>query len=355
MESLIYVTNIPTPYREYRFSMLNRLLLQQHRNLEVVYLGLTERGRNWQVDLSKSEYSNSIWNCFSLYIRGSKYYFFSWDCVKLILRSYRENIKIVVGGFYSPIHWLLLCFSKRETLILSVESNLDSEVNSGVLSRWVKKSLVSRADTVQITGIAQKEYIQAITKKHFSYVVLPNVVEERPFKKLMKRRNDTIFISARLIEIKGLLEFCNAVKHLNVKVRIAGEGPLKPRLASIANVECLGYLAHEEMQQEYLSCGFFVLPSLKDPSPLSLLEALRYGCVILASKFVGNYRDVYEADSDNIFDINDSDDISKVVSYYLSKSDEELNDIRKSNVHIYKQNFAAEVVLKRYVKRIIYN
>ncbi len=74
-----------------------------------------------------------------------------------------------------------------------------------------------------------------------------------------------------------------------------GQGPLKDSLLQIARergfaekVRMLDYVPYDEMPKYYAAADLMLLPSLYDPNPLSVVEALHSGLAVALSDQLGN-------------------------------------------------------------------
>jgi glycosyltransferase involved in cell wall biosynthesis len=102
---------------------------------------------------------------------------------------------------------------------------------------------------------------------------------------------------------KGIMNFLRAVEGTldsRVKILIAGEGPDRHRLeswlaaSSMSGVTLLGWQSEERMLELYASCDLLLLPSLRDPNPLSVIEGLWAGLPLLISDRCGNWPEAVE-------------------------------------------------------------
>ncbi|WGU68929.1 glycosyltransferase [Capnocytophaga canimorsus] len=111
------------------------------------------------------------------------------------------------------------------------------------------------------------------------------------------------FMPVRLLErIKGILNFFNAIGIDNIKKAkflIAGNGDDSQVYQSFVmdnnlqeNIILLGFQDYHQINQLYNQANVFLLPSFSDPSPLSLVEALKMKLPVLVSLHCGNH---YEA------------------------------------------------------------
>ncbi len=104
---------------------------------------------------------------------------------------------------------------------------------------------------------------------------------------------DTILITfaGRLIEEKGVLQLQSAFNYLskshnNIALIIAGDGPLKVRLESIAQEQTfiVGKLQYDEVMNLLKQTDIFVLPTLfPEGLPTSILEAGLNRCAVVAT------------------------------------------------------------------------
>ena len=104
----------------------------------------------------------------------------------------------------------------------------------------------------------------------------------------------TVGMATRLVEEKGIGELFRAVAKLlshdrHLRVVIAGDGALRQAfeqqastLDISASVTFLGFVA--DMQSFYASLDIFVLPSLREGLPMSVLEAMAIGKPVIASR-----------------------------------------------------------------------
>jgi glycosyltransferase involved in cell wall biosynthesis len=107
----------------------------------------------------------------------------------------------------------------------------------------------------------------------------------------------------RLIALKNVETLLQAAgllmnRGLDFSVWIVGDGPLRQRLNTITRalrlegaVTFLGPVPYSSIGHLYAACDVFVLPSHVDYRSIAVLEAMRFGKPILASKFDGNVGD----------------------------------------------------------------
>jgi len=115
-------------------------------------------------------------------------------------------------------------------------------------------------------------------------VYLPNFVNVDEFKPQYEAKEKSIVYFGRLSKEKGLFTLISAVKDLDVKLKIIGEGPVRESLElgvrseGVGSVEFLGYKAGKDLKDEIRKSMFVVVPSeCYENNPRSVIEAFALG------------------------------------------------------------------------------
>ena len=184
-------------------------------------------------------------------IKGSK-----WNCTK-----------------YNCIH-----NSKLRSIIGSIEGILYSKI----LKTYSKVNLY----------ICPSKFLEEKLLKNDIYknktVSLCNFIElNHEFNSVPKE--DYILYFGRLSEEKGLLELIDAMKQLpNIKLKIAGTGPLENVIKSKDNIEYVGFKTGDELKELISKAKFSIYPSVwYENCPLSILEAESYGTPVITANYGG--------------------------------------------------------------------
>ncbi|MBM3309158.1 MAG: glycosyltransferase family 4 protein [Candidatus Altiarchaeales archaeon] len=180
--------------------------------------------------------------------------------------------------------------------------------------RWVfRHAKISTALSKAAKDIAVK-YCSAKEKE---IVVVPNGVDVEVFKPLETSRDEKNFVVpydaplcgtptvvlavSRLAREKGLDTLIRACSQIecNFKLLIAGFGPELENLRQLSKnagvsdrVEFLGFVGHEKLPELYSQADVFVQPSMRDPFPHTILEALACGRPVISSDVSGGLDDV---------------------------------------------------------------
>jgi glycosyltransferase involved in cell wall biosynthesis len=122
---------------------------------------------------------------------------------------------------------------------------------------------------------------------------IPNGVEMDDF--TPRAKEPCVLVATRLFERKGVQHVIEAMGHLPEQVyqlEVAGDGPLRARLEEQAQALRVpahfhGWLPRRPLCQLFERSRIFVLASISDNFPVSLLEAMAAGCAIITTSAGG--------------------------------------------------------------------
>jgi glycosyltransferase involved in cell wall biosynthesis len=372
MKKFLYITNIPTPYRTYRFNELAKSLLQKGIELEVIFMNKSEPDRDWILDTSAMKFNYKIFS-----ERKVKKIFGMWLHFPIALFKYlmkQEYDILVLGGLASPAHFLAAFLLDNSKInILSVESNLESIQIKNKPIKLIKSYLMDKFNIFQVTGGKSREFIEYYTSsKSNRFVTLPNVIDQDVFSitnRLDQNVKDLIskertsgrqiwFLPARLIEKKGIIPFLKQLKPSdNVSIFIAGSGPLRQEIDEYAKeynltVYLLGNLSSSKIPSIMKVSDFLVLPSKSDPYPLSPIEACYIGLPLIVSKNIGNYQDVVKGNGWG-FEFGDEENLRSIIEKALSCSKKQRVALSEAGTDIFNDSFDGINVINKYVSNIM--
>lgn len=374
MYKLLYLTNIPAPYRIKRFNDMASIFSNFNIAVEVMFCAKTEPDRNWIVNENDIHFNYKIWPGIHPSLLGMYAHFNP----SLLLRLTKKDYDIIIiGGMSFPTLILAPFFVNRNAIkLMSVESNLKGNTTAKTgFRKWLKGRLLSSVDAFQITGQYQKDYIQYFSPaaKDKPYVILPNLIDGKKFAekskydkiKIQQLREkygipkDTIacLIPARFVDIKYPEAFLKALPQIKgIHFVLAGAGPLEEIIREITknlSVTMLPYQQEDNMIEIYGASDVFCLPSTQDASPLSTIEACCCSLPLLISKNVGNMPDVL-VEGENGFSFNpyDQNEIIKAFDTFTSLSLEKRNEMRHKSFERYMMTFENEKCLKNYAESI---
>ena len=335
---------------------------------EVLYMAWTESDRHWRFQAEDMRYPHCVFRGVHPVIKHVNLHFNPTLLVHL--RRHPADI-VIVGGFSSPTHMLapFACRGRTFKLLWS-ESNLDSSrLNKGV-TLAVKRALVGQYAGFLVPGERATEYLEfldpSVTSKPI--IKLPNLIDKSLFavktKELRKDRqqirqslgvggSQQLWVCpARLEEFKGLQLFLPLLKGIeNIQLFVAGDGSLRAYLQREIDtnglpVRLIGQQKQEEMLRLYAAADLFVLPSLRDPSPLSPIEASAASLPLLLSRRVGNLKDVLQPGKNGwVYDPDEPERFRPELKKIARMNTKKLKDMGEKSFELYSQVFDSEVCI----------
>lgn len=157
---------------------------------------------------------------------------------------------------------------------------------------------------------------------------------------------------ARLDKQKGHRYLIEAATHVPEAIFVlAGEGPDRVMLEAQASalgvddrIVFLGY--REDIPDLLACCDLFVLPSLYEGLPLSILEAMAAGKPVIASAIGGNNEVITHGETGLLVPPADSISLARAMQRLLSDSVLAQRLATAGKVHVY-QKFSAETMVRR--------
>lgn len=145
--------------------------------------------------------------------------------------------------------------------------------------------------TVSEAGLNWLRSISIIGKGVLYNAISPADVTSLIPSDVPKKKNQILFCG-RLVHGKGLLETIQAVQQLNkdgadLKLAIAGDGPLKNQIPQDGNIEYRGRLDHAHLYPLMAESALFCMPSESEGFPTVILEAIMAGTLVAASSVGG--------------------------------------------------------------------
>ena len=316
MKSFRVVQNIPSPYRLHLFTEMYRQLSGRGIDFHVDFMsdfskGHEERPKSWHNP--EISFPHTYWRDY-----GFKHHHFNIGML-VNLRQVKPEY-ILVGCPFDTFTSVFIPFVTRAAKLCSwTEGNVKTTGKMNGYKGWFKRFVFSHYKYIAVPGVQGKKYIelhQSYTKRRMpECIFLPNLVDETRFKprdewpenEIAKLRaqlgvrmdSRLCLIPARLEWYKGLLEFLAALPTDGLlekwQIVIMGQGSLRSAiLQSISKrklddiVSILDYVPYADMPKYYASADLFLLPSLHDHNPLTVIEALHSGLPVAVGEMAGN-------------------------------------------------------------------
>ena len=314
--TLAVVHNIPSPYRLHLFRSLNQECEQRGLGF-IVHFQSEPRGdlAYWAPVQEALDFPHRFWRDWGRAHRDNFRQLNPGLVSHLLIQRYEA---LLLGGpLVSPTALLLslLGSATAGTRVAWVELYRGGPQPGSPWKRALARFLMKSYDHFAVPG---EEAILTIERDGYGRrdrcLLLPNLVDEslfgegqdpapvrqerlralwgcRPHRKLA-------LWPARLIPVKGILPFLGRLSPDLLDgwdVVIIGNGSLRKEVEeTIAHrglagaVRVVPVVKYEDMPAVYKMADLFLLPSLHDPNPLSVVEALWSGLPLLVSNRIGN-------------------------------------------------------------------
>ena len=315
MKRFVVVLNIPSPYRIHCLAEMQRQLAAHGIDFFAHFMSDMSRAKDAQTKIWSHPdipFPHKYWPDYG---RGT--HFFNPGLIWQ-LRMHRPDYLLVGSVFDTPTGMALGFLRAGKVSCAWCEGNTKT---TGEMHGWkgmLKRRILSQFRYASVPGIEGQRYIaahQALTRlKMPTPVILPNIVDEtrfRPRRAWDQGQIDAVrtqlgcgpttklcVISARLEWYKGLLEFfslLDADMLQGWKILVMGSSSLKKRLLQLVEQRSLkryfqqmDLIPYAEMPVYYAASDLFLLPSLMDRNPLSVVEALHSGLPVAVSNLAGN-------------------------------------------------------------------
>jgi len=165
---------------------------------------------------------------------------------------------------------------------------------------------------------------------------------------LEKNKKYLLFVG-RLEPLKGIQLLIDAIKELRITIDIellvAGKGILLKRVKSYSFVRYLGRISNEEINEVYNIADLFILPSFHEGCPITPMEAMASGCLVLASD-VGDIKEII-GDDRLVFKIWDKEELKKKIFKFLNIDKEKRNKIKNALLKRVRNNYDINKVSKK--------
>jgi glycosyltransferase involved in cell wall biosynthesis len=271
-----------------------------------------------------------------------------WGCVTrffrlvVLLRARQIDVMHVHLTGYTGGRWALLAARLAGVPGVVCTSHIAPRTSQGWrirLDRAILSRLVDRY--VAVSQASSRRFVTLLGLPSSKLVVIPNAVNleqfagaVEPARTAIRREHGipdgapVIGVLARLNEQKGLAYLIQAMPailaaHPNVHLLLVGEGPLREALETQARelgvAEQIRFVGYRSNTVEYLrAMDLFVLPSLYEGLPLSVLEAMGAGLPVVATRVDGTPEAVVDGETGLLVPPADPKALARAVVAVLS-------------------------------------
>lgn len=271
---------------------------------------------------------------------------------------FKEKINIIdsrpfIAGFPGKILSLLLGIP----VIYTVNGCASLDLKKEGFKAYLEKLLLTKIKyTVQVSDSQHFTKYKNINK---NLQLIPNGVDTKAFDKVLatKEKVFTLISVARLTQIKGQVYLLEAIKKVikktNIKLKIVGKGEDEASLKEYVNnnnlnksVSFLGQLTGLDLIRQYKAAELFILTSLAEGMPNTVLEAWAAKLAVIATKvgclpFIIKSQNGYLVESENINELADT--IIKAIN------NKNLHDLGSNGYKLVKSNYSIENYVQKYL------
>lgn len=232
----------------------------------------------------------------------------SWSAIlaKLI---YRKKLVVRTG------YMLSISFMKR---------------NPKSWRKWIMKIIewaaYKLADRIITSSKRNFEYVERNYSPSGIHILIPNYIETDVFKPMntAKKKGSICFIG-KLTKQKNLFALLEALKDSPYTLSIIGSGEQEERLKKFAdenkvNVDFLGNVPNHELPKILNQHELFILPSLYEGMPKTLLEAMACGLPTIGANAEG-INEVIEHNKNGVLCNTDSNSIREAIKTLIEKKE----------------------------------
>lgn len=179
-------------------------------------------------------------------------------------------------------------------------------------------------------------------------VYLPNFVDPKNFVPQYSYNENSIIYFGRLSKEKGLSTLIEAMKGVNLKLKIIGDGPSRDSLESkvmdlaLNNVEFLGFKGGDDLKNEIKKAMFVVVPSeWYENNPRSVIEAFALGKPVIGARIGGIPELVRDNETGLTFEPGSPADLASKIEV-LTGNPEKITEMGKNARKFVEQELNAE-------------
>jgi colanic acid/amylovoran biosynthesis glycosyltransferase len=244
------------------------------------------------------------------------------------------------------------------------------DIRDGVATAGrIYKRLVKRCDAVHSISNYNRKWLEAFGFDRRRIVFNPVGVDVGSFRRTthkseqVRGRVINILTVARLVEEKGLMHALQALgaarqrrPDLRMKYRIIGGGPLEQTLqAQVADlglgeiVEFMGPRDQKEVRCALSEADLFLLPSIAEALPVSIMEAMASGLPVLATDVGGVSELVKDGETGRLVRPADSQGLAAALLELLDEPNR-WSELGSAGRRLVEQRYNMEVLNRRLVE-----
>lgn len=333
MKKVLFISNIPTPYRNEFYNELGKLT-----ELTVIYeaKGASDQGIRFNWDISK------VKNYKAIFLKNGdieenrinskvfQYLRKQWNYIFVTNYSYMTEMAALI---YLKLH--------RIPYVMEVDGGILKKEN--IIKKSVKNFLISGAKSYFSPSKETDEFLlnygahleniirypfTSINRKEILKKPLTNNQKKIIRNKLGIIENNVILGVGQLIYRKGWELLISIAKEINAGIYIVGDGNQKAKYEAIiedkglSNLHLVGFMSNELTTQYYQAADVFVLPTKKDVWGLVVNEALANGIPVITTQDCGaGVELITDYENGILIPSDDEERLKEAINFILTNPD----------------------------------
>ena len=169
---------------------------------------------------------------------------------------------------------------------------------------------------------------------------------------------------SRLVADKGVVEYCEAAKEIRTRFpevifQLAGSFDPNPsglkyeQLKPYIDSKDINYLGHIKDVREILNgCRYYVLPSYREGTPRSVLEAMSIGRPIITTNATGCKETVLNGINGLLIPAKDKDSLVEAMQKMLELDDKKVNEMANESIKLVREKYDVRKVNQHIIEII---
>ena len=203
-----------------------------------------------------------------------------------------------------------------------------------------------------------------ITKERKTFIVNGSGVDLKFYSPTSLPSKPVFLMLSRLVADKGVVEYCEAAKEIRAKFpdtifQLAGSFDPNPsglkydQLKPFIDSKDIKYLGHIKDVREVLNgCRYYVLPSYREGTPRSVLEAMSIGRPIITTNATGCKETVLNGINGFLIPAKDKDSLVIAIKKMLELDDKKINEMADESIKLVREKYDVRKVNQHIIQII---
>jgi glycosyltransferase involved in cell wall biosynthesis len=203
-----------------------------------------------------------------------------------------------------------------------------------------------------------------ITKDRKTFIVNGSGVDLKFYSRTSLPSKPIFLMLSRLVADKGVIEYCEAAKEIRDKFpdvifQLAGSFDPNPsglkydQLKPFIDAKDIEYLGHIKDVREILNrCRYYVLPSYREGTPRSVLEAMSIGRPIITTNTTGCKETVLNGINGLLITPKDKDSLVIAIQKMLKLDDKKVNEMANESIKLVSEKYDVRKVNQHIIEII---